>query len=48
MLLPALDPMADITLEFQTNFITNSHAPEIIQMLVSNKFILTNDQNTKR
>ncbi|VVC40180.1 Hypothetical protein CINCED_3A020619 [Cinara cedri] len=48
MLLPAIDPMADKTLEFQTNFITSSHAPEIIQMLVSNKFILANDQNTKR
>lgn len=48
MLLPAIDPMADKTLKFQTNFITSSRAPEIIQMLVSNKFILTNDQNTKR
>lgn len=48
MLLPAIDPMADKTLEFQTNFITSCHAPEIIQMLVSNKFILANDQNTKR
>lgn len=48
MLLPAIDPMADKTLEFQTNFITSSHAPEIIQMLVSNKFMLANDQNTKR
>ncbi|XP_022160014.1 probable ubiquitin carboxyl-terminal hydrolase FAF-X [Myzus persicae] len=48
MLLPAIDPMADKTLEFQTHFITSSHAPEIIQMLVSNKFILENDQTTKR
>lgn len=48
MLLPAIDPMADKTLEFQTNFITSSHAPNIIQMLVSNKCILANDQNTKR
>jgi len=48
MLLPAIDPMSDKTLEFQTNFITSDHAPEIIQMLVSNKFISANDQNTKR
>lgn len=48
MLLPAIDPMADKTLEFQTNFITSRHAPEVIQMLVSNKFILENDQNTKK
>lgn len=48
MLLPAIDPMADKALEFQTNFITSSHAPEIIQMLISNKFILENDQITKR
>jgi len=48
MLLPAIDPMADKTQEFQTHFITSSHAPEIIQMLVSNKFILENDQTTKR
>jgi len=48
MLLPAIDPMADKTLEFQTNFITNSHTPEIIQMLVSNELNVANDQNTKR
>lgn len=48
MLLPANDPMADNALDFQTSFINSGHAPEIIQMLVSNKFILANDQNTKR
>lgn len=48
MLLPAIDPMADKTLEFQTNFITSSYAPEIIQMLISNKLIVANDQCTKR
>lgn len=48
MLLPAIDPMSEKTLEFLTSFITSDHATEIIQMLVLNKFIVANDQNTRR